>query len=297
MRVGFAGLGLMGFPMAANLLRAGFEVAAYNRSAGPRDALKLLGGQTFERAPDLFEIADCVILMLADDRATDAVLGRGSPEFQRRVEGRLIVNMGTHAPAWSKALEEDLIAAGARFVEAPVSGSRGPAEAGKLVAMVAGDERGIEELEPLFAQLCRQVVCTGAVPSATACKMSVNLYLIASVAALAEAARMASELGVEPTAFAQVMVEGPLGSEVVRAKLAKMMSGDFAAQAAIRDVCKNAALVSATAAGIGLDAGLLASARQRFEAVLRSGGAELDMAAVITSFETGSRRGWTGKSL
>jgi 3-hydroxyisobutyrate dehydrogenase len=289
MKVGFAGLGLMGFPMAANLLRAGFEVAAYNRSAGPRDALKLLGARTFERADDLFEAADCVILMLADDGATDAVLGRGSPEFRRRVEGRLIVNMGTHAPAWSQALQEDLIAAGARFVEAPVSGSRGPAEAGKLVAMVAGDEGGIEQLEPLFAHLCRQTVRTGAVPSAMACKMSVNLYLIASVAALAEAARMAGDLGVEPSAFAQVMVEGPLGSEVVRAKLAKMMSGDFAAQATIGDVCKNADLVLATAAGIGLDASLLASARERFEAVLRRGGAGLDMAAVITAFERGSR--------
>jgi 3-hydroxyisobutyrate dehydrogenase len=289
MRVGFAGLGLMGFPMAANLLRAGIEVAAYNRSAAPRDALKLLGARTFDRAADLFEVVDCVILMLADDRATDEVLGRGSPEFQRRVEGKLIVNMGTHAPVWSKALENDLIAAEARFVEAPVSGSRGPAEAGKLVAMLAGDQQGIEQLEPLFAHMCRQTVRTGAVPSAMACKMSVNLFLITSVAALAEAARMAGDLGVEPRAFTQVMVEGPLGSDVVRAKLEKMMSGDFAAQAAIGDVCKNADLVLATADGIGLDAGLLAFARGRFKAVLLSGGAELDMAAVITAFETGSR--------
>jgi hypothetical protein len=99
------------------------------------------------------------------------VLARGTAQFGPRVEGKLIVNMGTHAPAWSKALEAELIAAGARFVEAPVSGSRGPAEAGELVAMLAGDPTGIEQLRPFLKHLCRQTVTTGAVPSAMACKI------------------------------------------------------------------------------------------------------------------------------
>jgi 3-hydroxyisobutyrate dehydrogenase len=232
-----------------------------------------------------FDACDTVILMLADDRGTDEVLGRGTAEFGDRVGGKLIVNMGTHAPAWSKALETDLIAAGARFVEAPVSGSRGPAEAGELVAMVAGDPEGIEQLRPLLSHLCRESVEAGAVPGAMACKLSVNLYLIASVAALAEAATLAQKLRLDPAIFSRVIGSGPLGSDVARAKLAKMISRDFAPQASIGDVCKNAGLVAEAAAGASLDARVMAAARRLFDRTLESGGGEFDMAGVITAVE------------
>jgi 3-hydroxyisobutyrate dehydrogenase len=285
MKLGFAGLGLMGLPMASNLVRAGFPLSAYNRSRGARERLEQLGARTFGNPTEFFEACDTVILMLADDQATDEVLGRGTIEFSPRVRGKLIVNMGTHAPAWSKALEAELLAAGARFVEAPVSGSRSPAEAGKLVAMLAGDRRGIEELRPMLTHLCRETVTTGAVPSAMACKISVNLYLIASVAALAEATALARKLGLEMAVFAQVIGQGLLGSDVVRAKLPKMISRDFAAEASIWDVCKNAGLVADTAATAKIDAQVLGSARELFDSVLDSGGAKLDMAAVITAWD------------
>jgi 3-hydroxyisobutyrate dehydrogenase len=287
MRLGFAGLGLMGLPMASNLLRAGLELRAYNRSSAAREALEELGGHTFEQPATLFEVSDCVFLMLANDGATDAVLGRSTPDFPARVAGKLIVNMGTHAPAWSKRLEEEVRKAGGRFVEAPVSGSRQPAEAGELVVMLAGEADAIQSVRHLMKPMCREVVVTGAVPSAMACKMAVNLYLIASVAALAEALSLARELGVKDEIFGRVIGSGPLGSEVARAKLLKMMSRDFAPQAAIRDVRKNAALVSGAAAATGIDAGLLDLARRRFDAAADLGNADLDMAAVITASQRG----------
>jgi 3-hydroxyisobutyrate dehydrogenase len=116
-----------------------------------------------------------------------------------------------------------------------------------------------------------------------ACKIAVNLYLIASVAALAEAMALATKLGLDPNVFARVIGEGPLGSDVARAKLSKMISRDFNPQASIRDVCKNAGLVADAAATAGIDAHVMGSARWLFESVLQSGGAELDMAGVITA--------------
>jgi 3-hydroxyisobutyrate dehydrogenase len=269
--------------MAENIVRAEINLAVYNRSSGPRETLGRLGARTFGDPAGLFAACDAVILMLADDAATDRVLGRGTAEFGGRVADKLIVNMGTHAPSWSAALADEIVAAGGRFVEAPVSGSRGPAVAGELVAMVAGEPAAIELLRPILTPVCRQLVVTGDIPSAMACKMAVNLYLIASVAALAEAAALAQRLGVRDGAFAEVVLEGPLSSDVARAKLSKMLGNDFAPQAAIKDVCKNAALVAAAAAGAGLDARLLGEARRRFDAVAAMGGADLDMAAVITT--------------
>jgi 3-hydroxyisobutyrate dehydrogenase len=124
---------------------------------------------------EVFERAEVVILMLATEAAVDEVLGRGSPGFPALVAGRTVVHMGTASPAWSLALEADVRAAGGSYVEAPVSGSRGPAEAGELVAMLAGDPAAVAEVRPLLAPMCRDAVDCGAVPGALLMKLAVNL--------------------------------------------------------------------------------------------------------------------------
>jgi len=278
----------MGRPMAANLVGAGWPLTVYNRSAPSRDALVARGAQVADCPADLFAASDCIFLMLANDQAVDAVLGRGEADFESRVAGKIIVNLGTHAPAWSLELQYDIGIAGGRFVEAPVSGSRGPAEAGSLVAMLAGEEEAVRAVRPLMEPMCRQVVETGPVPSALRCKLAVNLYLIATVAALAEAAKLAQLQGVDPDAFAEVIGAGPLGSDVARAKLAKMIDGDFSPQAAIHDVCKNAELVEAAAVSAALHPVVFRGAKQLFDAVLASGGGAHDMAAVITAWDFGT---------
>jgi 3-hydroxyisobutyrate dehydrogenase len=281
MAVGFAGLGLMGHPMAANLVRAGVDLITYNRSRAPLDDLAKLGARPVDTPAALFAACDTILLMLADDAAVDFVLGRGGPEFRPRMEGRLIINMGTHAPAYSSKLAADIRQVGGEFVEAPVSGSRGPAVAGELVVMMAGEDRAVERAWPLLAPLCRSVLVTGQVPSALAMKLAVNLYLIASVAALAEATNVARAFGLDLNQFQQVIASGPLGSDVARAKLDKMISGQFAPQATIRDVCKNAALVEEAANGAEAPAPLLRQSRALFDMALAGGAGALDMAAVI----------------
>jgi len=128
------------------------------------------------------------------------------------------------------------------------------------------------------------------VPSALSMKLAVNLYLIASVAALAEAASLARALDLAPEDFQQVIASGPLASKVALSKLDKMTRRDFAPQAAIHDVCKNAALVAEAATGTDGTYPLLSQSRRLFETVLAAGGGRLDMAAVISAFETGSGR-------
>lgn len=289
MALGFAGLGLMGRPMAFNLLRAGHALTVYNRSPEPLALLHSHGARIAADVDELFAASDIVILMLADDAAVDAVLGRGADAFAARVRGRLVINMGTHRPAYSERLEEEIRAAGGSFVEAPVSGSRGPAEAGTLVAIVAGEEEAVARAAPILAAMCREIVPLGAVPSAMAMKMAVNLYLVASVAALAEAANLAKSLGLDLARFRAVVEKGQLGSAVAAAKLAKMAGGDFSPQARIRDVCKNAALVAGAADDAASPAPLLAESRRLFDRALDRGAADLDMAAVVTVFDrTGS---------
>jgi len=131
---GFIGLGIMGQPMALNLARAGTPLIVWNRTAVRCEPVRQAGSAVAASPAEVFQRARTVILMLADDAATDAVLGRGTPRFAAQLAGRTVIHMGTTSAGYSRALEADLRAAGARYVEAPVSGSRGPAQQGQLIA-------------------------------------------------------------------------------------------------------------------------------------------------------------------
>lgn len=271
--------------MAARLCAAGVAPMVYNRSPEPAIVLKAVGACVAATPADLFSSCHAIVLMLADDDAVDAVLARREADFAERVHGRLIINMGTHAPAFSLALFNDVTAAGGMFVEAPVSGSRGPAEAGELVAMLAGAPEAIARARTILAPMCSSMIVAGAVPGALAMKLAVNLYLIASVTALAEAAHLARRSNVDLGLFAKVIGSGPLGSPVARAKLDKIVRDDLSPQAAISDVLKNARLVEALAANVSAQAPLLRESRMRFEHVVASGLGGLDMAAILASYE------------
>jgi 3-hydroxyisobutyrate dehydrogenase len=132
MALRFIGLGVMGRPMALNLVRAGRDLVLWNRSPDKSGTLRAAGARVASTPADVFANASVVILMLADDRSKEAVLERGTPGFRSNVHGRLVVHMGTTSADYSRALDADVRAAGGRYVEAPVSGSRKPAESGQL---------------------------------------------------------------------------------------------------------------------------------------------------------------------
>ena len=283
MKVGFIGLGHMGSAMALNLARAGTGLVVWNRSAGKTDALAAAGAR-FERAASaagVFEAAQVIILMLANGAAIDDVLARATPAFADRVRGRTVVHMGTTSPEYSKALETDITAAGGAYVEAPVSGSRVPAEQGQLVGMLAGAPDALSLVRPLLQPICAQTFVCGAVPLALRMKLAVNLYLITMVTGLAEAANFANGNGIDLAVFRDIVDAGPMASKVSTIKLAKMVDGDYAAQAAIADVLMNANLIAGAARAAGIASPLLDCSRDLFARTEALGHGKADMAAVI----------------
>ena len=279
--VGFVGIGTMGLPMATRLCDAGVPLAVWNRTPAKCAPLAARGATVADSIDDLCARCDLLLVMLLDRHAVDAAFGRGTDAFAHRVAGRTLVLLGTTSPAWSRAFGDDVRAHGGRHVEAPVSGSRGPAESGALIGMVAGEADDIARIAPLLAPLCRQVVACGAVPRALQLKLAVNHYLIVLVAALAEAVRAAEAVGVDLALFRTVLDAGPMASDVSRAKLATLAAGDLAPQAAIRDVAQIAALVADQSHGAGVDAPLIEASATLFREALARGLGELDMAAVL----------------
>jgi 3-hydroxyisobutyrate dehydrogenase len=245
--VGFIGLGVMGQPMALNLVRAATPLVVWNRTAARSEALRAAGAAVATGPAEVFERARVVILMLADGAAIDAALGRGTPTFGATVTGHTIVHMGTTSPDYSRGLEADVRAVGGSYVEAPVSGSLKPAEAGQLVAMLAGEQADAAVVRPLLEPMCRDTVFCGPVPNALLMKLSVNLFLITMVTGLAEATHFARSQGLDLDQFVAVLDAGPMASSVSRVKAAKLVAEDFAVEGAISNVLEVSRLIAAAA--------------------------------------------------
>jgi len=279
--LGFIGLGHMGEPMASNLCRAGVPLTVWNRTTAKAQRLSALGATSVPSPADVFDRCDVVLLMLADAGAIDAVLARDGSRFGVTLSGRTVVNMGTVGPAYSEGLGADLTAAGARYAEAPVSGSRVPAEAGELVAMLAGPTRALDVLESLLAPMCSTTVRCGEVPHALETKLAVNVFLISMVAGLAEAVHFAESGGVDLEVLRAVLDAGPMASAVSRLKLAKLVGGDLEPQASVRDVHYNSRLILEAAAGHATAVPLLSVCTALFAEAEAHGLGAADMVGVL----------------
>ncbi|WDZ83580.1 NAD(P)-dependent oxidoreductase [Micromonospora cathayae] len=287
--VGFVGLGIMGQPMALNLARAGVPLVVWNRTASRAGPVLAAGAEWADGPAEVFARAEVVLLMLADETAVDAVLARGTGGFADRVRDRTVVQMGTVAPGYSRDLADEVTAAGGGYLEAPVSGSRGPAEAGRLVAMVAGDPARVARCRPLLAPLCAEVFDCGPVPSALVMKFAVNVFLITMVTGLAESVHFAEEHGADPALLARILDAGPMASTVSRTKVDKLVRGDFSAQAAIADVLKNNRLITDAARRRGTAAPLLDACHALYAETVGLGHADADMAAVVHALRNRTR--------
>ncbi|MFL6123801.1 NAD(P)-dependent oxidoreductase [Actinophytocola sp.] len=283
MRVGFLGLGVMGQPMALNLAHAGTPLVVWNRTPSRTGPLRDAGAVVASDPAEVFATTGTVLMMLADDAATDAVLGRGTQAFPTNVAGRVIVHMGTTAPEYSRRLGADVTAAGGRYVEAPVSGSRVPAAKGELVGMLAGD--AVEEVRPLLTPMCHETFACGAVPNALLMKLAVNLYLITMVTGLAEATHFADRHGLDPHLFEAVLAAGPMASSVSRGKAAKLVAGDFDVQASVANVLENNRLVAAAARAANLASPLLDVCHALYGEAAALGHGQSDMVAVLHAIE------------
>jgi 3-hydroxyisobutyrate dehydrogenase len=270
--------------MATNLLRAGVSLVTWTRSGAPLD-----GAEPARSVAEVFAKAETVLMMLANGEVIDEVLERGTEAFERLVDDHTVVHMGTTSPEYSAGLEEAIKRAGGRYVEAPVSGSRVPAENAQLVAMVAGDGR--ERIRELVAPMCRQAVDCGPVPNGLLMKLAVNTFLISMVAGLAESFHFAEGHGLDLALLRDVLDAGPMASFVSRGKADMLVDRDFPVQAAIADVHYNNRLVTAAARAKGIASPLLDVCQELFAETEELGHGKADMAAVVSAITARTERG------
>lgn len=289
MKIGVIGIGVMGEPIAKNLHKAGHSVTVYNRTASRCDGLRALGVAVAETARQVIEASEAIVVMVPSHIEVDEALERtadgaiGAP-----VKGKTIVLMSTVAPAFSAELGAVLAAAGARYVEAPVSGSKQPAETGQLLILAASAEPGhIDDVQPLFDAVGRKTVRCGLVPMAMRMKLANQLLLIACFEAITEATHFAAGIGLDVALFLEMAQAGPLANDVLRMKAPKMLVDDFAQQAPIRHVFKDIGLVCDEAAQRGLWVPVAEVNRTLFSEAMQCGQSQDDAVGIVKILRRG----------
>ena len=278
--VGFIGLGTMGAPIAARLLGQGAKLVVWNRTRSKCQPLAQAGAAVAESVEDLCERCETLLLMVTDGTAIDAVLARGGPGFAARVRGRTIVSLSTIPAAHSAGLARDIAAAGGRYVEAPISGSRRPAEQGQLVAMLAGKESDVRRVQAVLAPACRDMVACGPVPNALLMKHATTLVLIPTMISLAEAAAFVRQAGLSMEAFASTLLAGQMASDLLRAKLPKLVAQDWTPHSSTSNVLLSGEATGATVRQAGGHAPLLEEACRLVAAARDRGLGDKDVLAM-----------------
>lgn len=289
-RVGFIGLGIMGQPMASRLADAAVPLTVWNRSDAAAEALVAAGARRVGNVAEVFAECETVLIMLRNEAVLDSVLRGGPGGLAGLVPGHTVVNTGTVSPAYSRNLAREIESAGGDFVEAPVSGSRRPAEEGALVAMTAGRPAAVEAVTPLLAPLCAQVTPCGEVPAALTMKLTVSTFLMAVVTGLAEAFHFGREHGVDLALLRQVLDAGQMSSPISRVKTAKLVDDDLTPQAAITDVLMNVDLVATAAREARVATPLLDASRELYAEAVERGDGAADMIAVIRAISDRTAR-------
>lgn len=283
--IGFIGTGTMGEPMAMNLVKACTPMVVWNRSREKTNALADAGATVVGDSDEVFVRCEIVFLMMGTPEAIDAVLKRGAREFPARVRGHTLVILGTPPPEYSKSLEAEIRAAGGSFVEAPVSGSRAPAEAGRLVGILAGEHADVARVRPLLSPMCHQSFYCGPVPKALHMKLAINLYMIAMVAGLVESVHFAARHDVDPSQFMAILDAGPMASPLSRIKAPKLVERDFSVQAAAEVVLENTHLITSTARKKGVSTPILDACHQLLEETVEMGFGTEDLVAMLRAME------------
>jgi len=277
--IGWIGLGNMGTPMVKNLIKAGFEVTVYNRSAAKSEALskEIQIGVAYSPA-ELLASSDVIITMLSDDNAVKDLYERADGIFSAQPGKELtIVDMSTVSPETTKYLAGLCADKGISYLDAPVAGSVKPAEEAQLVIMVGGDEKIYEKVKPVFDALGKMSVYLGESGKANVAKLSVNLLLGIVDQGLAEAVIFAQKNGLSAELLLPLINASAVGCGVTKMKTDNIINDDFKPAFALKLLAKDIRLATEN----GMDTPIGKSLHTTLQSATTKGYGDQDMIAVF----------------
>ncbi len=280
MKIGFIGLGIMGSRMALNLQKAGYELIVYNRTKSRAKAL-IDGGASWEDSPaEVAKESDILITMLSTPQIVRQVAEGEMGFLSQLATGRIWMDCSTVNPSFSREMAGKAQARGIRFVDAPVAGTKGPAEKGELVFLVGGEGEALETCQPLMEVMGKKTIPLGASGAGSSMKMLINLLLAQSMVAFSEAVALGKAMGLEEQTLLNVLLNVPVTAPFLAAVRPKLESGNYEANFPLQWAQKDIHLATLTAYELGIPMPSLNAAKEIFAGAKQAGLGEQDFSAI-----------------
>ena len=283
-KLGFIGLGIMGTPMAAHLIKAGHTLFLHTRSKVPAELL-IAGANACASAREVAEKADIVFMMLPDTPDVEKVLFGEMGVAAGVSKGKTVVDMSSISPMDTKVFAQKINALGADYLDAPVSGGEVGAKAASLTIMVGGPEAVFERVKPLFELMGKNITLVGGNGDGQTCKVGNQIIVALNIAAVGEALLFASKAGADPAKVRQALMGGFASSRILEVHGERMIKRTFNPGFRIGLHQKDLSLALSGARALGVALPQTAGAAQLMQVCSANGMQDLDHSALVRALE------------
>ncbi|QEM69351.1 NAD(P)-dependent oxidoreductase [Geobacter sp. FeAm09] len=278
---GFLGLGIMGNAMAANLVRAGFPVTVWNRNPAKCAPLVALGARQGGSPREVAAACDITFAMLADPAAATEVCFGPDGVLEGIGAGRGYIDMSTVDDVTARAVAGAVADRGGRFLEAPVSGTKKPAEDGTLIILAAGDRGLYDEAAPALDRMGKKRLYLGAVGQGARMKLVVNAIMGGMVTALCEGVALGQKGGLDGAEILEALDAGALANPLFKGKGPMLLKGEYPTSFPLKHMQKDLRLAVALGDELGQPLHCIAAVNETFKRARMAGHADEDLAAVF----------------
>jgi 3-hydroxyisobutyrate dehydrogenase-like beta-hydroxyacid dehydrogenase len=285
MKIGFVGLGIMGSRMATNLLKHGYPLVVHNRTKAKAESLIANDAGWADTPRQLASQVNILFTMLSTPEAVEQVAWGQGGFLEHLKAGSLWVDCSTVNPSFARQMAVECQKRGIHFLDAPVAGSKEPAENGQLLFMVGGDAADVQICQPYFSVMGRQVIHVGEHGAGTAMKMLFALLLGQSMLAFSEAMLLGESLGISRETLFQTLLGAAVTAPFLTGKRSKIETGNFDSEFPLQWMRKDLQLASMTAYEQGLALPSVNLAKEIFALASRAGFAKKDFSAIYSFLE------------
>jgi 3-hydroxyisobutyrate dehydrogenase len=283
-RIGLIGLGRMGIAMGNRLLQAGFPLSVWNRTPAKAEPLLAAHASWANSPTELANQSDIILTILTDENAVRSVYWGENGLLAGDVTGKLFVEMSTIATAANLDLAKAITARKASMLDAPVSGTVGPAREGKLLALVGGSERDFQRAKPIFDVLTRRAELVGPNGSGTTMKLALNLPMAIYWQAVSEALAIATRFGIELETALDLILDSPAALVALKAKRDQILGAEEEVAFDVTGVRKDLLAMIATGQALGVPMPAASASLISFTAATAAGKGDHDLAKLVPHF-------------
>ena len=285
MKTGFIGLGIMGKPMAKNLMKAGYRLVVFDTNAAPMKELAAAGAETAASPKEVAEKCDVVVTMLPNSPHVRAVVSGPRGVIEGADPGKTVIDMSSIAPLASREIASLLAEKGVEMLDAPVSGGEPKAIDGTLSVMVGGKKDVFERCYPVMKSMAASVVRVGDTGAGNVAKLANQIVVALNIAAMSEALVFAAKAGVQPDLVYQAIRGGLAGSTVLDAKAPLVMDRKFSPGFRVNLHIKDLGNVLETSREIGVPLPLTAAVMEMMQALKVDGLGDADHCSLVRHYE------------